>query len=167
MAKDRVLEDLSDRAGYDIDLDDLPLAMRSEVDRLIKTYRKILSKKHAVLMEEKERRKLSSLLWKKEADSILREELHKMELQYTNMVEDLASQIREVFQRRFEAKEGVRRNININAADMIKELRENTMKKCPNCGAPLVIDYENDIAKCEYCGSNYALLENKMIKKIL
>ncbi len=170
MVKNSVLEDLSDRVGYSIHMEDLPPSIRDEVDVLIKKYKKMLFKKNEVIMKERESRKLSSRFMKRGMDNSshsVKSELQNLEEQYNHMVENLSKEIRDVFQRRFEAKEGIQRNINVDAADIIKDIRESTMKNCPNCGAPLVIDYDNDIMKCEYCGSSYAMLENKLIKKIL
>ena len=36
----------------------------------------------------------------------------------------------------------------------------NTIKKCPNCGASLLI---NDSGKCRYCGSTYNLMDRNFI----
>ena len=171
MIEDKIIEDLSERTTYSLKIEELPPDIRAEIKGLTKTYKKMIALKNEITAMRKEANRPGLPFIKKKNNlkaelAYKQEELANLERQYEITAKRISDEILNTFKRRFEAKEGVQRNININASELIDALKKADMTKCPNCGAPLKADSENGIFVCEYCGSKYRMVD-KVLKEIL
>ena len=171
MIEDTIIEDLSERTGYSLRIDDLPPNIRTELRGLTRTYKRMMAVKNEISIKQKELNRPGLPFMKKKTSlkvelSSKREELRRLEEEYERTAKRLSDNIMSTFRKRFEAKEGIQRNININASEFIEAIKKADMTTCPNCGAPLKVDSENGIFVCEYCGSKYRMMD-KVLKEIL
>ena len=171
MIENTIIEDLSERTGYSLTLDDLPPDIQGEIKNLIKIYKRMIRMKNEISVKQKELSKPRLPFMKrtnltKGEIAYEREQRKKIEEEYETNAKKISEKILKSFKKRFEAKEGIPRNIDINVSEVISAIKENNMSACPKCGAPLTIDREKGIMVCEYCGSKYRLIENT-IKEIL
>jgi DNA-directed RNA polymerase subunit RPC12/RpoP len=171
MIERTIMEDLSERTGYTIVMDDLPPDIKAEIKDLMKIYKKMIRIKNEITIKQKELNKPRLPFMKKTSItkgeiSYERNELKKMEEEYERSANKISEDILRSFKRRFEAKEGIQRNINVNVSDVISAIKENQMHTCPKCGAPLVVDKEKGVLVCEYCGSKYKMIED-VLKEIV
>jgi len=171
MIKKEIIEDIQEKIGFKVNIDELPIEIIEEIKVIEKLYKEIIYQKNILKITKNNRKKLILFKNSKKLNSSNKEEnkLSSLKREYNDKLQHVCNNIKKFINKKIENISASQKVIKIDGnvlIDKLSRLKINALK-CPNCGAPLHINPNDKYIKCEYCGSIFTLEDiNNVIEKL-